>query len=91
VPGLLAARIGNTYSAAALLGLCAVLDVAQPGDRIFVASYGSGAGSDAYALHVTDQIAARRQSAPPTAAYLARETFVDYAMYAKWRGKLLMG
>ena len=26
-----------------------------------------------------------------TAAYLARETFVDYAVYAKWRGKLVMG
>jgi hydroxymethylglutaryl-CoA synthase len=89
-PGLLAARIGNTYSAAALLGLCAVLDVAQPGDRIFVASYGSGAGSDAYALRVTERISARRESAPPTAAYLARETFVDYAVYAKWRGKLVL-
>jgi len=87
-PGLLAPRIGNTYSAAALLGLCAVLDVAQPGDTIFVASYGSGAGSDAYALRVTDLIAERRASAPPTAAYLARETFIDYAIYAKWRGKL---
>jgi hydroxymethylglutaryl-CoA synthase len=81
-PGLLAPRIGNAYSAAALLGLCAVLDVAQPGDTIFVASYGSGAGSDAYALRVTNLIAERRASAPPTAAYLARETFVDYAIYA---------
>src|SRR4051812_16415783 len=75
-PGLLAPRIGNTYSAAALLGLCAVLDVAQPGDTIFVASYGSGAGSDAYALCVTDLIEQGRTKASPTAAYLARETFV---------------
>jgi hydroxymethylglutaryl-CoA synthase len=89
-PGLLASQIGNTYSAAALLGLCAVLDVAQPGDTIFVASYGSGAGSDAYALRVTDQIAVRRTNAPSTAAYLARQAFVDYAVYAKWRGKLVM-
>jgi hydroxymethylglutaryl-CoA synthase len=89
-PGLLAPRIGNTYSAAALLGLCAVLDVAQPGDTIFLASYGSGAGSDAYALRVTDLVEERRAKAPPTAAYLARETFVDYAIYAKWRGKLVM-
>ena len=89
-PGLLAPRIGNTYSAAALLGLCAVLDVAQPGDSIFVASYGSGGGSDAYALSVTEQIDGRRSRAPLTAAYLNRETFVDYAVYAKWRGKLIM-
>ncbi len=90
-PGLLAPRIGNTYSAAALPGLCAVLDIAQPGDTIFMGSYGSGAGSDAYALQVTDRIAGRRTNAPPTASYLARETFVDYAVYANWRGKLVMG
>jgi hydroxymethylglutaryl-CoA synthase len=89
-PGLLAPRIGNSYSAAALLGLCAVLDVAQPGETIFVATYGSGAGSDAYALTVTERITERRGRAPLTAAYLARETFVDYAQYAKWRGKLVM-
>lgn len=90
-PGLLSPKIGNAYSAAALLGLCAVLDVAKPGDTIFLATYGSGAGSDAYALRVTDALAERRERAPLTAAYLARETFVDYAVYAKWRGKLVMG
>ena len=88
-PGLLAPKIGNTYSAAALLGLCAILDVAQPGDTIFLTSHGSGAGADAYALRVTDALADRRGQAPLTAAYLARETFVDYAIYAKWRNKLV--
>jgi hydroxymethylglutaryl-CoA synthase len=90
-PGLLSPKIGNTYSAAALLGLCATLDVAKPGDTIFLASYGSGAGSDAYALRVTDAVAEHRERAPLTAAYLAREAFVDYAVYARWRGKLVMG
>jgi hydroxymethylglutaryl-CoA synthase len=89
-PGMLSPRIGNTYSAAALLGLSAVLDVAQPGETIFVTSYGSGAGSDAYALRVTEAITERRGRAPLTRAYLERETFVDYAVYAKWRGKLIM-
>ena len=89
-PGLLAAGIGNTYSAAALLGVCAVLDVAQPGESIFVTSYGSGAGSDAFVLHVTEGILERRNRAPLTSAYLARESFVDYAVYAKWRGKLVL-
>ena len=89
-PGLLSPKIGNAYSAAALLGLCAILDVAQPGDTIFVTTYGSGAGSDAYALRVTDALPERRDRAPLTAAYLARETFVDYAVYVKWRGKLVM-
>jgi len=90
-PGLLSPKIGNTYSAAALLGLCAIFDQAQPGETIFVTTYGSGAGSDAYALRVTDAITERRNRAPLTAAYLAREKFVDYALYAKWRGKLVMG
>lgn len=90
-PGLLAPNIGNTYSAAALLGLCATFDVAQPGDRIMVVSYGSGAGSDAYALTVTDRLPAVQRRAPLTAAYLARREQVDYATYAKWRGKLVMG
>jgi hydroxymethylglutaryl-CoA synthase len=90
-PGLLSPQIGNTYSAAALLGLCATLDVAQPGDTIFLCSYGSGAGSDAYSLTVTERLLERRERAPLTAAYLARKQFIDYALYAKWRGKLVMG
>jgi hydroxymethylglutaryl-CoA synthase len=87
--GLLSPKIGNTYSAAALLGLCAVLDVAQPGDTIFVTSYGSGAGADAFVVRVADALPERRTRAPLTSAYLTRETFVDYAVYAKWRGKLV--
>jgi hydroxymethylglutaryl-CoA synthase len=90
-PGLLSPTIGNTYSGAALAGLCATLDVAQPGETIFVASYGSGAGSDAYALSVTERIAERRERAPLTTAYLRRAVMIDYAIYAKWRGKLVMG
>lgn len=90
-PGMLSPQIGNTYSGAALAGLCATLDVARPGETIFVVSYGSGAGSDAYALTVTERIEERRERAPLTAAYLQRAVFVDYAIYAKWRGKLVMG
>lgn len=90
-PGLLAPTIGNTYSAAALLGLCATFDVADPGDRIMVVSYGSGAGADSFALTVTDRLPTVRKRAPLTATYLARREYVDYATYAKWRGKLNMG
>jgi hydroxymethylglutaryl-CoA synthase len=90
-PGLLSPQIGNTYSAAALAGLCAVLDVAQPGDTIFVTTYGSGAGSDAYSLTVGEMIDERRRRAPLTGAYLNRKQFIDYAQYVKWRGELVMG
>ena len=90
-PGLLSPQIGNTYSGAALVGLGATLDVAQPGDTLFVTSYGSGAGSDAYALTVTEGILERRGRAPLTEAYLRRQVFVDYGVYVKWVGKLVMG
>jgi hydroxymethylglutaryl-CoA synthase len=90
-PGMLSPTIGNTYSGAALAGICATLDVAQPGDTIFVTTYGSGAGADAYALTVTERLPERRERAPLTTAYLKRAVFVDYAVYAKWRGKLVMG
>lgn len=89
--GLLAPIIGNTYAGAALVGLSAVLDVAQPGDRILVVSFGSGAGSDAFDWVVTEKIEARRRLAPSTADYIARRTEIDYATYARFRGKIDMG
>jgi hydroxymethylglutaryl-CoA synthase len=90
-PGLLSPEIGNTYSAIALAGLCATLDVAKPGDTIFMTTYGSSAGSDAYSLVVTETLLERRERAPLTSAYLARQEFIDYAMYVKWRNELVVG
>ena len=89
--GLLAPRIGNTYSAAILLGLCNVLDHAKPGERIFLCGYGSGAGADAFDLTVTKNIEGYDRS-PREAleAQLEDTTQVDYATYAKHRGKLVM-
>jgi hydroxymethylglutaryl-CoA synthase len=88
--GLLVGRIGNTYSASSLVGLTAVLDVAEPGDRILVVSFGSGAGSDAISLEVTEHIHDRRLLAPATEDYIARRTPIDYATYLRYRGKLRM-
>lgn len=89
-PGLLVPVIGNTYAGAALIGLAATLDIARPGDRILMVSFGSGAGSDAISLRVTEAIDARRNLAPRTADYIARRTQIDYATYARMRGKLAM-
>jgi hydroxymethylglutaryl-CoA synthase len=89
-PGLLVPVIGNTYSGAALIGLSAILDIAKPGDRILMVSFGSGAGSDAFSLRVTPQIEERRNLAPKTADYIARRTAIDYATYVRYRGKLAM-
>lgn len=90
--GLLAPRIGNTYSGAVLLGLCAILDEAEPGDRVFVCGYGSGAGADAFDVTVTRNIEAYDRGRPERLeTQLADTSEVDYATYAKYRGKILMG
>ena len=89
-PGLLVPTIGNTYAGAAIIGLSAVLDIAEPGDHILLVSFGSGAGSDAFDIQVTDAILERRDRAPKTQDYIARRTEVDYATYARLRGKLVM-
>jgi len=89
-PGLLVPVIGNTYAGAAIIGLSAILDIAEPGDRILMVSFGSGAGSDAFAMTVTEAIEERRNRAPCTQDYIARRTEIDYATYARMRGKLVM-
>jgi hydroxymethylglutaryl-CoA synthase len=89
-PGLLSPVIGNTYAGAALIGLTAVLDVADPGDRILLVSFGSGAGSDAFAIRTNLRLLERRELALKTADYIARRTEIDYATYARLRGKLAL-
>ncbi len=88
--GLLVPVIGNTYSGAAIIGLTAILDEAQPGDRILMVSFGSGAGSDAFGIRVTERLLERRDLAPKTQTYVARRTEIDYAAYSRMRGKLVM-
>lgn len=88
--GLLAPVIGNTYAAASPIGLTAILDEAKAGDRILMVSYGSGAGSDALDLRVTERLEKSRHLAPSTAQYIARRVEIDYATYARYRGKIAM-
>jgi hydroxymethylglutaryl-CoA synthase len=89
--GLLANSVGNTYAGAALLGLTAILDQAAPGERILVVSFGSGAGSDAFSLRVTERIRQVPQTVPTTEQYIARRVPLDYATYARFRGKYATG
>ncbi len=90
--GLLAPTLGNTYSGSVPLGLAAILDVAKPGDRIFVTSYGSGAGSDAFDITVTDAILDKidRSRGPTVEQMLSTKKYLDYAVYARHKGKIRM-
>jgi len=86
--GLLVNEIGNTYAGSSLVGLSAVLDVAAPGDRVLMVSYGSGAGSDAFSFRVTEAISERQGLAPRTRDYVDRSAVIDYATYVRFAGKL---
>ena len=86
--GLLVPEIGNTYAGSAMIGLSAVLDEAKPGQRILMVSYGSGAGSDAFDLLVTERIVAAQHRAPTTRDYIRRRVQIDYAQYVRMRKKL---
>lgn len=88
--GLAVPRLGNTYSGAVPIGLAAVLDNAKPGDRIFVTSYGSGAGSDAFDITVTDAIEDKIDisKGPRVEEMLNDKKYIDYAVYARHKGKI---
>ncbi len=86
--GFVVNKIGNPYSGSSPVGLCATLDVAQPGDRILMTSYGSGAGSDSFSFMVTDKILERREKAKKTQDYIKNKQNIDYGVYVKLRRKL---
>lgn len=88
--GWLTPWLGNTYSGASPIGLSAVLDVAKPGDKIFMVSYGSGAGSDGFVFTVTDEITALQDKAPHTRPQLdENKRYLSYGQYTKYRRKIL--
>ncbi|MEA1945295.1 MAG: hydroxymethylglutaryl-CoA synthase [Euryarchaeota archaeon] len=86
--GIMVTTLGNTYSASCMIGLAAILDVATAGDRIFMTSFGSGAGSDAFSLKVTDHLDDIRGGAPSVSDLLNEKKYIDYATYAKHKGKI---
>jgi hydroxymethylglutaryl-CoA synthase len=87
--GLLCPIIGNTYSGATMIGLASILDVAKPGDRIFVTSYGSGAGSDAFDITVTDKIRdLNMHNAPLVSQLIESKEYINYSKYAQFRDLL---
>lgn len=89
-PGWLCPWLGNTYSGSSPMGLTATLDIAKPGDKILMVSYGSGAGSDAFVWKVTERIEKVRDLAPKTRKMLeSNKVYIEYGTYAKFRGKII--
>ena len=84
-PAIQMQKFGNTYSGASLVGLAAVLDIAKPDDHILMASYGSGAGSDAYILRVTNQITEKRERQKINVKSLTENPFIEYVEYSTYR------
>jgi hydroxymethylglutaryl-CoA synthase len=88
--GWLVPKLGNTYSGSSPMGLTAVLDVAKPGDMIFMCSYGSGAGSDGFIFKATDRLKEVQDMCTHTRSQLdGYKRYIDYGTYAKFRHKIL--
>ena len=85
MPALQILKFGNTYSGCSSVGLAAVLDLAKPDERILVASYGSGAGSDAYVLRTTSQLLDKRGRKKINVKSQAENPFIQYVDYTTYR------
>ena len=91
-PSLVVDTIGNSYSATTLLGLAAVLDIAKPNQKIFMVSYGSGAGSDAFVWETTPLLSSmqkiKQKNHQTVAHHIAQKTTIDYVQFLKQTHKL---
>ena len=87
--GLVVTEIGNTYSGSSMLGLARVLDNAKPGEKILMTSFGSGAGSDSFAIEVTEKIE-RIKRPTPLQDYIDKKIYLNYSQYLKHRKKIKM-
>lgn len=78
---LVVGELGNSYTASSLMGLVAVFEYARPDERILLASYGSGAGSDAFILQMGRAILNNRKSLKKA---MKIKEYVDYQTYLKF-------
>ena len=81
-------KMGNTYSGSSPTGLSAVLDVLKPGEKVFMVSFGSGAGSDSFIFQATDEITKAQDLAPKIHDMLdGKKIYLSYGQYAAFRKK----
>jgi len=80
--------LGDLGGCSAFVGLIGVLDQAKPGERILVASYGSGCSS-AFSLTVCEGVEKKREKMVPLLRYMDRKEYVDYPTYLRLSGNLV--
>lgn len=85
--GILVDRVGNLYSSSSMLSFAKILDIAEPGDRILLTSFGSGAGSDSFSVIVEDGVKDRRNKIL-VEEFINNKKYIDYAIYIKLRRQL---
>ena len=77
---LIVSELGNSYTASALMGLVATLEYVKPGEKILFASYGSGAGSDAFIFTATSKLEKKRLF---FSKKIHEKKYIDYPTYLK--------
>ena len=87
-PSLTIDKIGNPYSASTLMGLSAVLDKASPRQKIFMVSYGSGAGSDAFVLETTENIKKKQGKETAFSTIVENKEYISYIEYLRYGKKI---
>lgn len=88
LPSLTVDTVGNPYTASALLGLAAVLDIAKPNAKIFFVSYGSGAGSDGFIFETTKNLLKFQKNTLPVEKQIANKEYITYLEYLQKTHKL---
>jgi len=91
VPSIVVDKIGNTYSGNVPIGFAKVLDIAKPGQKVLVTSFGSGAGSDSFSFIIKEEIVEKRKKIKRVDEFVNDKVYIDYATYAKFRKKIKLG
>lgn len=85
----LAASVGHTGAAQALMTLVGALEKAKPGDKMLFASYADGA--DAFVLQVTDEIDKVRNRRGIKGHLEPKSLLPTYTKYLRWKQLLALG
>jgi len=83
VPDVLHAAVGDTGSAMSIMSLIAVLEDANPGERLLMASYGNG--TDVFVLKATDLITGARTTRGIKKNISSKSMISNYNKILRWQ------